>query len=230
LSQLGVPGFSRKHGFNYIAYDGWSCKQGHGPVLEFWEKPTTVIGTTLASNDAETREIIKEFYRISGIKLFVNAFGTYENPVSDGLDPANCSISLLAYIKDYGFDGVNIDFRDVGSFKGKGGLSWMTNFMLNIQSSNVDSKIAVSHSIDVGLFDGGQYPTGDYSFIEKAVGRDIDFYNIRYATAKSNFTTYEEIFQSGVNSVNNLVRKGVPINKIIIAKPSTFNQKGFTRP
>lgn len=62
------------------------------------------------------------------------------------------------------------------------------------------------------------------------MGKDIDFYNIRYATSKSNFTTYEEIFQSGANSVNNLVRKGVPINKIIIAKPSIFNQKGFTRP
>lgn len=91
-----------------------------------------MIGTTLASTDSETRQMIKEFYRSSGIKLFVNAFSTYENPVSDGLDPINCSISLLAYIKEYEFDGVNIDFRDIGSFKGKGGLSWMTNFMLNI--------------------------------------------------------------------------------------------------
>lgn len=132
LSQLGVPGFSRKHGFNYMSFDGWSCRQDHGPVLKFWEKPTSMIGTTLASTDSETRQMIKEFYRSSVIKLFVNAFSTYENPVSDGLDPVNCSISLLAYIKEYGFDGVNIDFRDIGSFKGKGGLSWMTNFMLNI--------------------------------------------------------------------------------------------------
>lgn len=150
--------------------------------------------------------------------------------MSEGLDPVNCSISLLSYIKDFGFDGVNIDFRDIVSFKGKGGLSWMTNFMLNIQSSNASSNIIVSHSIDVGLFDGGQYPTGDYSFIEKAVGKGIHFYNVRYVTAKSNFTSYDEIFQTGGSSVNTLIKKGVPTNKIVIAKPSVFNKIGFVRP
>jgi hypothetical protein len=102
--------------------------------------------------------------------------------------------------------------------------------MLNFQSLANSSKIMVSHSIDVGLLDGGQYPTGDYSFVEKAVGKYIDFYNIRYVTAKSNFTTYEEIFQAGASSVNNLVRKGVPINKIVISKPAISTQRGFVRP
>lgn len=36
LSQLGVPGFSRKHGYNYISLDGWSCSQKLGPVISFW--------------------------------------------------------------------------------------------------------------------------------------------------------------------------------------------------
>jgi hypothetical protein len=36
LSQLAVPGFSRKHGFNYVALDGWSCSQPHGPVASIW--------------------------------------------------------------------------------------------------------------------------------------------------------------------------------------------------
>lgn len=33
LSQLAVPGFSRKHGFNYVALDGWTCNGSFSPTI-----------------------------------------------------------------------------------------------------------------------------------------------------------------------------------------------------
>lgn len=83
LSQLGVPGFSRKHGYNYIALDGWSCSQKPGPVISFWQSPNTFLNDSLAANDSTTRKILKQFYQSAGIKLLVNAFGTYQNPATN---------------------------------------------------------------------------------------------------------------------------------------------------
>lgn len=83
LSQLGVPGFSRKHGYNYIALDGWSCSQKLGQVISFWQNPNSYLNDSLAANDSTTRKIIKQFYQSAGIKVLVNAFGTYENPATN---------------------------------------------------------------------------------------------------------------------------------------------------
>ena len=47
LSQLGVPGFSRKHGYNYIALDGWSCNQNLEQSSIFGKVPTPISMTLL---------------------------------------------------------------------------------------------------------------------------------------------------------------------------------------
>lgn len=83
FSQLGVPGFSRKHGYNYIALDGWSCSQKLGQIVNFWQNPNTYLNDSLAANGSTTRKIIKQFYQSAGIKVLVNAFGTYENPATN---------------------------------------------------------------------------------------------------------------------------------------------------
>ena len=77
LSQLAVPGFSRKHGFNYIALDGWSCSHNFGEVLSIWKNPNNYLNDGLAANDSLSRKIIKNFYLAAGIKVLVNAFSSY---------------------------------------------------------------------------------------------------------------------------------------------------------
>lgn len=82
LSQMATPGFSRKHGFNHIALDGWSCNRAYGLPISVWQKPTTYLNNSFAVTDSESRKILKQFYEASNVKLLVNAFGRYENPIS----------------------------------------------------------------------------------------------------------------------------------------------------
>lgn len=105
----------------------------------------------------------------------------------------------------------------------------MTKFTLALKSSN-NSQYSLSHSVDVSLFNQSQYPMGDYTLIEKAVGQYINFYNIRYSSRESNFTNYKEIFSAGLLSVSGLSQRGIPINKIVVAKPSLYNITSFVRP
>lgn len=226
LSQLGVPGFSRKHGYNYIALDGWTCSGSSGLPLSFWKNPNAYINTTLGESDDATRKIIKQFYQAAGVKLMVNVFGANEKPVNGKLDAMDCAIKLVAFMDGFGFDGANIDFQEgiLGD-----GIGWITRFTLSLNDKNTKQYI-FSHSVDIDLFDQKQYPTGDYTLIEKAVGKYINFYNIRYATPKGNFTNYKEIFAMGTLSVVGLAKKGFPLNKIIIGKPSLHNSSGYVPP
>ena len=125
----------------------------------------------------------------------------------------------MGFLDAYGFDGANIDFQDVLSGDA---IGWITIFTLSLNNNNTKNYI-FSHSVDIDFFDQIQYPTGDYSLIEKAVGNYINFYNIRYVSPKENFTTYKEIFTMGTLSVKGLVNKGILQNKIIIGKPSIYN-------
>jgi len=112
LEQLAVPGFARKHGFNYVALDGWTCQGDMGLVIKVWQSPTQYLNHTLAVNDSLTRDVIKKFYQAAGVKLMVNVFGIWEKPISNKLNAEECANKLLTFIKDYGFDGANIDFQD----------------------------------------------------------------------------------------------------------------------
>lgn len=177
-------------------------------------------------SDGETRKIIKQFYQAAGVKLLVNAFGSNERPVDAKLDAADCASKLVAFLDDYGLDGANIDFQD--GISGDA-IEWLTRFTLSVPV-NATRQYIFSHSVDIDYFDQAQYPTGDYSLIEKAVGKNINFYNIRYVSPKANFTNYKEIFTMGTLSVAKLAKRGISLNKIIISKPSLYNSSGYVPP
>jgi hypothetical protein len=87
-----------------------------------------------------------------------------------------------------------------------------------------------SHTIQADIFDSVKYLHGDYSIIEKVVGQNIKFYNIKYYNSNSSLSSYKDIFTEGLFSVSNLAQRGIPANKIVIGKPSMYNATGFVRP
>jgi hypothetical protein len=123
------------------------------------------------------------------VKLLVNAFGSFENPVSSNLSATDCAGKLLSFIQTYDLDGANIDYQDVSSFQ-KGGIAWLTQFTLALNSNDNNTQYIFSHSVDASLFDRAKLPMGDYSLIEKAVGQYINFYNVRYSSSTLNFSSY----------------------------------------
>jgi hypothetical protein len=76
FEQLAVPSYSRKHGFNYIALDGWTCNGELGVPLKIWQDLNQYVNSTLATSSKESQVLLKKLYEVAGIKLLVNAFGS----------------------------------------------------------------------------------------------------------------------------------------------------------
>ena len=84
-----------------------------------------------------------------------------------------------------------------------------------------------SLSINVGLMNQTNYPSINLHLLERTVGRTLKFYVFRYYDNKYGFTSYKDVFQGGDLSVQQLANKGFPINKIVVGKPTIYNQTGF---
>ena len=80
------------------------------------------------------------------------------------MDAADCASKLSDFIETYGFDGANIDFKDLAPFQSEA-IPWLTKFTLSLSSDNRNNRTIFSHSIDITLFDKALLPTGDYSLI-----------------------------------------------------------------
>ena len=72
---MGVPGFGRKHGFNHIVLNGWTCSGEMGSPLKVWSAPNAYLGTLLSDSDAKSITVLKDFYKAGGVTVLANAFG-----------------------------------------------------------------------------------------------------------------------------------------------------------
>ena len=68
---MGVPGYSRKHGYTHIALGSWECGGKVTGALELWKSPTKYV-QTLGSDDEAGRRAIKQAYAGSGIRVLAN--------------------------------------------------------------------------------------------------------------------------------------------------------------
>ena len=76
--------------------------------------------TTLSASDRAT---IKSQYNAAGIRLMVAAFGSSDVPTSAGQDPVALANTIAAWVRQWGLDGVDIDYEvrsllDVACFVG----------------------------------------------------------------------------------------------------------------
>lgn len=108
---LGVPGYAKKHSYNYIALAFWS-DIGALDIANIWEKPTYFLGTdsVFGTTDAAIRNSLKRLYNNAGIRLLVSAFGATEMPT--GKDPIQIANKLAKFVTDYNLDGCDIDYED----------------------------------------------------------------------------------------------------------------------
>lgn len=60
---------------------------------------------------ASQRSSIKAEYAAAGIKLMVSAFGATDAPTSVGLDPVATANTMAAWVKQYGLDGIDVDYE-----------------------------------------------------------------------------------------------------------------------
>lgn len=57
------------------------------------------------------RATIKSQYNNAGIKIIVSAFGSTDVPTSSGLDPIGLANTMGNWVRNYGLDGIDIDYE-----------------------------------------------------------------------------------------------------------------------
>lgn len=88
------------------------AKDGVSSILSFlltvgaWDQ-----AQSWQSLDASQRSSIKAEYAAAGIKLMVSAFGATDAPTSVGLDPVATANTMAAWVKQYGLDGIDVDYE-----------------------------------------------------------------------------------------------------------------------
>jgi len=72
---------------------------------------------TWAALSAAERDSIKSQYRAAGIKMVVSAFGSTDTPTSSGLDPVSLANTMGNWVRQYGLDGIDIDYEVIVSVR-----------------------------------------------------------------------------------------------------------------
>ena len=80
--------------------------------------------------DGATRQKIKSEYNAAGIKLIVSAFGSTETPTTAGMDAASTANKMAAWVKQYGLDGIDVDYEDLAAVNAGDGKAevWLETF------------------------------------------------------------------------------------------------------
>ena len=124
-------------------------------------------------------------------------------------------------------DGVDIFWADTRSLTKGDGEDWLITFTIRLRQLLPDKLIV--HSPQAPFFNEKSYKNGGYMTVDKEVGYLIDFYNVQFFNQMSlDYATYETLFLRSDpktdmlgTSVSELVKRGVNVKKIVIAKPVT---------
>ncbi|KAJ3011826.1 UNVERIFIED_CONTAM: hypothetical protein HDU68_001495 [Siphonaria sp. JEL0065] len=178
--------------------------------------------------DEATRRSYLDAYHFTGKVIMVSAFGATENPTSDKLDPVQTAKNLAAFVKQYGFDGADIDYEDNEGMK-IGGEAWLVTFTQQLRELLPRPQYIISHAPQAPTFSSDQrlYPNGGYIAVDKQVGALIDFYNVQFynqgeANAYDTCTTLLTKSSDACpgTSLFEISKKGVPLSKLVIGKPA----------
>ncbi|KAH8922653.1 glycoside hydrolase family 18 protein [Atractiella rhizophila] len=182
--------------------------------------------------DASTRTSILDSYHAAGKKLIVSAFGQTSHPTTDGFDPTTLANQLAAFVKQWNFDGVDVDYEDLNAMNIGIAEDWLITFQKQLRGQLGDDYI-ISHA-PVGPWfttstpNAGTafYPGGGYWRVRNEVGFMIDWYNIQYYNQDVGYTSCSQLIHTSGGwepgtSILELNARGIPMEKLVLGKPST---------
>ncbi|KZP18067.1 glycoside hydrolase family 18 protein [Athelia psychrophila] len=214
------PSSAQLSGYNVFALSFWLLS-GAADQADDW-----------AALTAAQRTAIKTDYNNAGISLVVSAFGSTDTPVSSGANPTTTAQNLAAWVKQYGVDGVDVDFEDLAAFNGGTGSAenWLITFTQVLRSLLPAGQYIISHAPLAPWFQPApRWGGGGYLKVNSNVGSLIDFYNIQfYNQGSTEYTTCAGLLTTSSSSWPNtalfqIAASGVSENKLVIGKPATAN-------
>lgn len=223
----GPPPVANVRGFNAY-YLTFLLTIGHWDMAQEW-----------VSIGAAERQRIKGLYNAAGIKLMVAAFGATEEPTSGGKDPVAIANQMAKWVKDYGVDGIDVDYEDFPAFAAGTGENWLIAFTRQLRAQlPASAGYIITHAPVAPWFTPSLYPGGGYLKVHREVGSLIDWYNLQfYNQGTSEYTTCAGLLDRSSNTwpqtaLFQIAANGVPVDKLVIGKPAAIGDanNGFMTP
>lgn len=78
----------------------------------------------------------------------VSAFGSLETPITNGVDAETVASTLASQVKQYGFDGIDIDFEDYDVMDKDDGtaVEWLTTLTKTLRNELPSGEYILTHS------------------------------------------------------------------------------------
>lgn len=208
-------------------------------IASFWLSTNTPAYklSEFTSLSASTRAWILNDYHSRNISFLVSAFGDGDAPTSTGKDPVKVADDLAAFVKQYQFDGVDIDWEDfnalaVGDRAASGNAeTWLSDFTTELRKQLPQGQYLLTHAPVAPWFTTNttRYPQGAYRTVQSRVGNLIDFYNVQFYNQGSDYSTCPSLLtRSASGTFHNTSlfeiadpkNAGVDLDKLVIGKPT----------
>lgn len=90
---MGVPSYAKPTLYNYLVFAFWTYGGGALDIAAIWADPIRFFGgeSCFGKSKGQVQAALKAKYNEKGIKIMVSAFGSTENPTSQGYDPIDCA-------------------------------------------------------------------------------------------------------------------------------------------
>lgn len=186
------------------------------------------LGWAELTDDQRTAN--KQPYTDAGVKVVVSAFGSTDTPTSSGVDPTTTANNLAAWVKEYGLDGVDIDYEDLQAFdKGDGSAEqWLTTFITVLRAALPSPTYIITLAPLAPWFEPGtKWGGGGMLLVDKNVGSMIDWYNVQfYNQGTTEYTDCNGLLTQSSSawpqtSLFEIAASGVSLDKLVIGKPGT---------
>ncbi|WP_310618929.1 glycosyl hydrolase family 18 protein [Flexibacterium corallicola] len=145
--------------------------------------------------------------------------------------------SIKQIVTDNGFDGVDIDWEDT-NYTGYDPITFLTDLSSSLKSQLPNNQNFITHAPQCPYFYGGTGYLQVYVDVAQNAGNNIDLYNIQYynndwyvgdtAQDETGKVAGTELVSGSTfpSSIVGIVAQGVPVEKLLVGKPTTTDNAG----
>ncbi|KAL1943057.1 hypothetical protein VTO73DRAFT_4728 [Trametes versicolor] len=177
---------------------------------------------------ADQRATVKSQYADAGVSLVVSAFGSTDAPTSSGADPVGTANTMAAWVKQFGLDGIDVDYEDFNAMDASDGKAeaWIASFTQQLRTQLPKGQFILSHAPVAPWFSVNKlFSAGAYLKVDQTVGDLIDWYNVQfYNQGTTEYTTCDNLLNTAGgdwpgSALFEIAAAGVDLNKLVIGKP-----------